>query len=339
MEKRCFQKAEILCVGTELLIGDIVNTNAAFLSRRLAALGIGVYRQAVVGDNPQRLAEDVRAALSRADLVVMSGGLGPTYDDLTKETVASVFGRALSLHAPSLARIERYFAATGRKMTENNKKQAMMPEGAIVFPNDYGTAPALALENGEGKAVVMLPGPPRELEPIFCEQVEPYLKRRTASVLVSRNLHVIGMGESSVENAIPAALLDSKNPTVATYCTPGEVRLRVTASAASEAAAATLCDEMVEALKSTPVGAYIYGIDVPSPEAALVAELQRTGLVLTTAESCTGGLIAKRVTDISGVSAVFAGGFTVYHTEQKTKQLGVPAALIEAHTGWLPEYH
>ena len=332
MEKRCFQKAEILCVGTELLIGDIVNTNAAFLSRRLAAMGIGVYRQAVVGDNPQRLAEDVRAALSRADLVVMSGGLGPTYDDLTKETVASVFGRALSLHAPSLARIERYFAATGRKMTENNKKQAMMPEGAIVFPNDYGTAPALALENEEGKAVIMLPGPPRELEPIFCEQVEPYLKRHTASVLVSRNLHVIGMGESSVENAIPKVLLDSQNPTVATYCTPGEVRLRVTASAADEAAAAALCDEMVEALKNTPVGAYIYGIDVPSPESALVAELQRAGLVLTTAESCTGGLIAKRVTDISGVSAVFAGGFTVYHTEQKTKQLGVPAELIEAHT-------
>ena len=145
MKKTCFSSAEILCVGTELLIGDIVNTNAAYLSRRLATLGIGVYRQAVVGDNPARLAEDVKAALSRADLVVMSGGLGPTYDDLTKETVAKVFGRKMEMHAPSLARIEGYFASTGRTMTENNKKQAMMPEGAIVFPNDYGTAPALAL--------------------------------------------------------------------------------------------------------------------------------------------------------------------------------------------------
>ena len=331
MQHTILQKAEILCVGTELLIGDIVNTNAAFLSRRLAAMGIGVYRQAVVGDNPARLAEDVRAALSRADLVVMSGGLGPTYDDLTKETVAKVFGRSMYCHEPSLARIKSYFSATGRVMTENNKKQAMMPEGAIVFPNDYGTAPALALVDDGGKTVVMLPGPPRELEPLFREQVEPFLQPRCEAVLASRNLHIIGMGESAVESVLPHALLDSENPTVAPYCAPGEVRLRVTARARDERAALTLCDEMVEKLMKTPVGAFVYGIDVPSPEAALVGELVAQGKTVATAESCTGGLISKRLTDVSGASAAVAGGAVTYQTREKVAVLGISAELIEEH--------
>ncbi|MBQ9802249.1 MAG: competence/damage-inducible protein A [Clostridia bacterium] len=332
MDNNCFERAEILCVGTELLIGDIVNTNAAYLSRRLATLGIGVYRQAVVGDNPARLREDVTAALSRSDLVIMSGGLGPTYDDLTKETVAGVFGREMYMHTPSLARIESYFASTGRTMTENNKKQAMMPQGAVVFPNDYGTAPALALENEEGKVVVMLPGPPRELEPLFREQVEPYLKKRCAAILVSRNLHIVGMGESAVEAALPQELRDSKNPTVAPYCATGEVRLRVTARDADEAHATALCDRMVARLMSLPIGAYVYGINVPAPEHALVAELAARGLSVATAESCTGGLIAKKLTDVAGCSSVVAGGAVTYQTREKTRILGVDPALIEANT-------
>ena len=329
MKNNCFERAEILCVGTELLIGDIVNTNAAYLSRRLATMGIGVYRQAVVGDNSARLAEDVRAALSRADLVIMSGGLGPTYDDLTKETVAAVFGRRMEMHAPSLARIEQYFAARGYVMTENNKKQAMMPVGATVFDNDYGTAPALALENEQGQVVVMLPGPPRELEPLFREQVEPYLHTRCEAVMFSRNLHIIGMGESMVDTVLPRALLHSENPTVAPYCATGEVRLRVTARAASSDEAMALCDEMVEKLKATPVWPYVYGVDVPSPEAALVAALAARGMTLSVAESCTGGLIAKRLTDIPGCSAVVAGGAVTYQTREKTAVLGVSAELIE----------
>ena len=332
MEKNCFARAEILCVGTELLIGDIVNTNAAYLSRRLAALGIGVYRQAVVGDNPERLAEDVRAALSRADLVVMSGGLGPTYDDLTKETVGKVFGRKMEMHAPSLARIEEYFASTGRRMTENNKKQAMMPEGAIVFPNDYGTAPALALENEEGQAVVMLPGPPRELEPLFCEQVEPYLKKRCASIMVSRNLHIIGMGESAVESELPPEIKDSANPTVAPYCVPGEVRLRVTAKDVDESHATALCDAMVERLRSLPLGRFVYGVDVPDAAHALVAELASRNMTVATGESCTGGLIAKKLTDVAGCSSVVAGGAVTYQTREKIKILGVDEARIAEHT-------
>ncbi|MBQ2758072.1 MAG: competence/damage-inducible protein A [Clostridia bacterium] len=328
MKNNCFERAEILCVGTELLIGDIVNTNAAYLARRLATLGIGVYRQGVVGDNPARLRADVTAALSRSDLVIMSGGLGPTYDDLTKETVAAVFGRKMQMHTPSLLRIESYFAATGRVMTENNKKQAMMPEGAVVFPNDYGTAPALALENEKGQVVVMLPGPPRELEPLFREQVEPYLKKRCEAILVSRNLHIIGMGESAVEAALPQALRDSENPTVAPYCATGEVRLRVTARDADEAHATALCDAMIEKLMALPLSEFVYGIDVPAPEYALVAELQRQGKTVATAESCTGGLIAKKLTDVPGCSDAVAGGAVTYQTHEKTRLLGVPADLI-----------
>ncbi|MBO7341989.1 MAG: competence/damage-inducible protein A [Clostridia bacterium] len=324
-------RAEILCVGTELLIGDIVNTNAAYLSRRLAALGIGVYRQSVVGDNRARLAEDLRAALSRADLVITSGGLGPTADDMTKEIAAEVFGRGMALHEPSLARIERYFAATGRVMTPNNRKQAMMPEGAIVFDNDYGTAPALALVSDEGKILVLLPGPPRELEPLFCEKVEPFLRPRCGAILFSRNVHICGMGESAVEAALPPALLSSANPTVAPYCIAGEVRLRVTAKAEDEQLAAQLCDRAVEQIKQTPVGEYIYAIDTPSPEAALVQLLLEKGLTVAAAESCTGGLIAKRLTDVAGSSGAVVGGVVTYQTPSKTALLGVPAALIEAH--------
>lgn len=331
MKHKSLRTAEILCIGTELLIGDIVNTNAAFLSRRLAALGIGVLRQSVVGDNPERLAADLKTALARADLVITSGGLGPTADDLSKEVAAKVFGRTMQLHQPSLDRIVAYFASTGRTMTDNNIKQAMMPEGAIILDNDYGTAPALALENDEGQLLVMLPGPPRELEPLFCERVEPLLLPRCDAVLFSRNLHIAGIGESAMEALLPPALLASSNPTVAPYCAPGEVRIRVTARAADRERAAALCDEAVATIQNTPVGAYIYGIDVDSPEAALVALLCERGLTVATAESCTGGLIAKRLTDVSGASAAVAGGAVTYQTREKTRMLGVDAALIEQY--------
>ncbi len=331
MEQAPLRRAEILCVGTELLIGDIVNTNAAYLARRLGTLGIGVYRQSVVGDNPERLAADLSTALERADLVITSGGLGPTADDLTKEIAAKVFGRSMSMHQPSLARIEAYFAATGREMTPNNRKQALMPEGATVFPNDYGTAPALALEREDGKILVMLPGPPRELEPLFCERVEPFLRPRCEAVLFSRNVHIAGMGESTVESVLPQELLSCANPTTAPYCVAGEVRLRVTARAASVKEAAALCDTTVKTIQNSPVGPYIYGIDTPSPEAALLQALLERGLTLSTAESCTGGLIAKRITDLPGSSGALVGSVVTYQTQTKTALLGVPAELIEKH--------
>ena len=330
--KRILQKAEILCVGTELLMGDVVNTNAAYLARRLSALGIGVYRKAVVGDNPARLAEDLTAALSRADLVMLTGGLGPTFDDLTKETAAAVFGRGMAMHKPSLDRMTAYFAAVGRTMTENNKKQALMPTGAVVFDNDCGTAPGLCLENEEGRLAILLPGPPAEMTAMFESRVEPFLRARTDGVLVSRNVRIMGMGESAVEAALPADIRESQNPTVAPYCDPGEVRLRVTARADDEKTARALCDDMVKRLRSAPFGDFIYAIDQPSAEAALLAELQKRGLTVATAESCTGGLLLKRLTDVPGCSAVVAGGAVTYQTREKERVLGIPHDLIERHT-------
>ena len=320
--------AEILCVGTELLLGDIVNTNAAYLSRKLAELGIHVYRHTAVGDNPTRLKHALEAAFAEADLVITSGGLGPTYDDLTKETVASYFGCELEMHEESLCTIRSYFSRIGREMTKNNEKQAMMPKGAIVFPNHYGTAPSLALCKG-GKTVIMLPGPPGELCPIFEEEILPYLKSRRETVLVSKNIHIFGMGESAVESHLKELMTESKNPTVAPYCKEGEVRLRVTAESDCEASATAMCDEMIEQIRQSEVGAYIYGVDVGCLEQAVVLFLRERGLTMACAESCTGGLIAKRVTDIAGCSDVFLGGCVTYANEAKERLLGVSHESLE----------
>lgn len=330
---RPIQSAEILCVGTELLLGDIVNTNAAYLSRALAALGIPVYHQTVVGDNPNRLRKALADALQHSDLVVTSGGLGPTYDDLTKETVAAYFGRSLVLHEESLERCRAYFARTNRVMPENNVKQAMLPEGATVFPNDYGTAPAVAIEDGEtGKTVVMLPGPPRELEPIFRERVTPYLRARSGEVFLSKNIHLFGIGESQAEVYVRELMEQSVNPTLAPYCQAGEVRFRVTARAESEEAASELCDEMIAQVSATPLEQYIYGIDVDSLENAAVRMLAERGLTVAVAESLTGGMIGERLTAVPGASQVFLGGFLTYTNEMKESLLGVSHETIERYT-------
>lgn len=324
--------AEILCVGTELLLGDIVNTNAAFLSRRLAELGISVYRHTCVGDNPKRLEGALCDALAHADLVIMSGGLGPTYDDLTKETVAAHFKREMEMHVESLKSIRDYFERTGRVMTKNNEKQAMMPKGAIVFPNHYGTAPALAItDDVENKTVIMLPGPPVELCPLFDGEVAPYLKARRDTVLVSKNINIFGLGESAVEEKLKEIMTEALNPTVAPYCKEGEVRLRVTASAHTEKEAAALCDEMIEKIRATEVGEFVYGIDADSMESVLVEYLRKNGLKLACAESCTGGLMAKRITDIAGCSDVFVGGCVTYANEAKTALLGVKEKTLEKY--------
>lgn len=324
------RSAEILCVGTELLLGDIVNTNAAYLSRKLAELGISVYYQSVVGDNPERLKKALSAAAERSDLIITSGGLGPTYDDLTKETVAEFFGKPLIRDKDILSRLEEYFAETGRVMTENNKKQADIPEGAIVLRNDYGTAPGVCLEDGKtGVTVIMLPGPPRELEPMFAEQAMPYLSSRRDSVLVSRNINIFGMGESSVENVLRSVMESSLNPTVAPYCKEGEVRLRVTAKAENEEKAYSMCGEMIEKILATEVGPAVYGIDTETIEHELVQRLSRSGKKFAAAESCTGGLIAKRITDVPGSSEVFLGGCVTYANSAKESLLGVKKESLE----------
>lgn len=325
------RSAEILCVGTEILIGDIVNTNATFLSRALADIGIGVYHHSVVGDNPQRLKDAFALALSRADIVITSGGLGPTKDDLTKETAAEFFGLPMELHEESLEFIRAYFASTGRVMSKNNEKQALMPKGATVFQNRYGTAPALAIESA-GKTVIMLPGPPVELVPLFNEEVLPYLRRGGSSAIVSKNVHIFGMGESAVAQALDSLLTESTNPSVAPYCGAGEVRLRVTASAESTEEADEMCSECVKTILKSEVGAFVYGVDCENIERALVNELHGKGFTLSAAESCTGGLIAKRITDISGCSDVFFGGCVTYTNEVKQRLLGVSAKTLEEHT-------
>ena len=322
--------AEILCTGEELLLGDIVNTNAAFLSERLTDLGICVYHHSVVGDDPHRLGECVEEGLSRSDIVIISGGLGPTKDDLTKETVAALFGRKMKLHEPSLADIKSYFERTGRVMSKNNEKQAMMPEGAIVFPNHFGTAPALALER-DSKSVIMLPGPPSELIPLFFEQVEPYLKSKISQAIVSKNIHIFGMGESAVAERIDALLIDTPSLTAATYCKEGEVRIRITARAEDESIATALCESHAQKIMQSEVGGFVYGVDVGTIENAVVMALHEKKLTLSAAESCTGGLIAKRITDISGCSDVFFGGCVTYTNDVKRRLIGVKAETLERY--------
>ncbi|MBC8570359.1 competence/damage-inducible protein A [Zongyangia hominis] len=314
-------KAEILCVGTELLLGDIVNTNAAFIARELARLGIDVYNQSVVGDNPQRLKESLELALERNDMVIMTGGLGPTYDDLTKETVAELFGRKMVLHQPSMERIERFFQHYRRVMTDNNRKQAYMPEGATVFPNDNGTAPGLAVEQ-DGKIAILLPGPPREMTPMFLDAVVPYLEQFSGSTLYSTNVHLFGIGESQVETILKEMMVSSQNPTIAPYAKEGEVRLRVTASAKSGEEAKAMVEPAVEKIKEI-LGEYIYGIDVGDLQTALVKALQSKNKKVAFAESCTGGYLAKRLTEVPGSSSVFDCGVCSYANEIKERILHV----------------
>ncbi len=323
------RSAEILCVGTELLLGDIINTNASYISRRLAALGIPVYRQAVVGDNPERMRQAIAESFSRSDCLILSGGLGPTCDDITKEMVAEHFGLELELNQEALDRMMEYFSSMGRNMTKNNEKQAMAPIGARVLQNNWGTAPGFVIEQGD-KTAILLPGPPIELEPMWRERVEPYLFERSNSVIVSKNIYILGMGESAVEEKLRYMMEELENPTVAPYAGNGECRVRVSARAKDAETASKMCDDLIEEIKKTEVGEFIYGIDVDSMENALVMHLRERGMTLACAESCTGGLIAKRITDVSGCSDVFLGGCVTYANEAKEKLIGVKHETLEA---------
>ena len=325
--------AEILCVGTELLLGSIINTNAAFLSRELASLGIFVYHQSVVGDNQARLKSSIELSLSRADILVITGGLGPTYDDLTKETVAEYFKRRMEIHEPSLERLRQFFGNLNREMTPNNAKQAMMPEGAIVFPNNYGTAPALAVESEDKtKTIIMLPGPPREMEPIFTEEVKPFLQKKSGSVLLSKTINLFGTGESAIEQKLRELMQNAINPSIAPYAKEGEVEIRVTASGANERECLDLIDPAIAQIKAHEgVGEFIYGIDVKSLQNAVYLKLREKNLTLATAESCTGGLIGKRITEIAGSSSVYLGGVVAYDNSVKINMLGVNSETLNNH--------
>ncbi len=326
--------AEIITVGTELLLGDIVNTNSQFLSRELAAYGIGMLYQSTVGDNIDRLGEVLRLAMNRSDLVLLTGGLGPTEDDLTRETVADILGLPLELHEESLRRIEEYFQNTGREMTENNRKQAMLPSGCVVFPNDHGTAPGCAVER-YGQSIVLLPGPPRELIPMFNDYVAPYLSRFSGGTIFSRTVGVFGLSESSVAQRL-ADLVCQENPTVAPYAKDGEVVLRVTARADSMEDAQAMCAPVVEEICKR-LSVNVYGVDAGSLPKAVVSLLKEKDIKIATAESCTAGLLSTRITEVPGASAVFECGVAAYSKEIKHNVLGVPEALLEEYGAVSPE--
>ncbi|NLC53002.1 MAG: competence/damage-inducible protein A [Firmicutes bacterium] len=328
-------RAEIISVGTELLLGEIVDTNAAFLSEELAALGIELYHRTTVGDNAQRLKQAITEALARVDLVLTSGGLGPTADDLTKETVAEVLGLSLVLDRPSLEAIESYFAKTGRPMTENNYKQALIPEGGAALPNRKGTAPGVSVRKG-GKWVVCLPGPPQELIPMFREYVRPQLEAESRGVIRSRVLRLYGMGESTLVQEIADLLSKQTNPALAPLASEGEVRLRITASAETVAEAEAAIIGLERKLRAR-LGHTIYGVDDETLEAVVVGFLKQRGETLAVAESCTGGLLANRITDVPGASAVFDRGVVAYSNRSKEELLGIPAAVIERAGAVSPE--
>ncbi len=318
---------EILAVGTELLMGEIVNSDAQMISRGLNEHGFNVYWHTVVGDNPARLREALETAKSRADVLITTGGLGPTADDLTKETVAEVFGRPLQMDQAQLVRLKERM---GPQMTPNNEKQAMLPEGCTVLVNDWGTAPGCAFE-ADGCHVIMLPGPPRECTPMFRLRALPYLEKLCGGVIGSRYVKIFGQGESSVEY-LTRPLADSlKDVTMAPYAKEGECELRITARADSKEAALALCDPVVEQVKAL-LGDKVYGVDVSSLEEVVVEGLKARKMTIACAESCTGGLIAKRITDISGASEVFGYGCVTYWNEAKMGLLGVSPETIEQYT-------
>ena len=322
---------ELVCVGTELLLGNIVNTNAAFLARQCAMLGLSMYHQSVVGDNEERLKETIRTALDRSDIVILCGGLGPTQDDLTKETAAAVMGLPLVEDPHSKERIEEYFKNSPFKIiTDNNWKQALVPEGCIVIDNHNGTAPGIIMEK-DGKSMILLPGPPNELIPMFHQDIFPYLNRLQPETIYSVMVKLCDVGESLVETEILDLIEAQENPTIATYAKTGEVHLRVTARASDEKEARKLVKPMLKELKKR-FGSHIYATnEATTLEESIVALLKEKNLTLTTAESCTGGMLSARLTNVSGVSEVFKQGFVTYSNRAKRKLLDVKKNTLKTY--------
>ena len=321
--------AELIAVGTELLLGSIANTDGQFISRELSRLGIAVYHHTVVGDNPARLRSAVELAKTRSDLIITTGGLGPTCDDLTKNVLSECFGKKLIYNEEAAARMEAYFRRSGREITPNNYQQAWLPEGCVPFQNDWGTAPGCGFE-ADGVRVIMLPGPPSECRPMFLERAVPYLGDWTDGAIVSRTLHIFGKGESAVESLLRDRMNAMENPTLAPYAKEGEMELRLTAKAQDDQAARALIAPAEAQLREL-LGDLIYGVDGDTLEGVCLRLLKEGGLTLSTAESCTGGLMAKRITDLSGASAAFKGGVVSYWSQVKHEVLGVPQDLLDTY--------
>lgn len=301
-------------------MGDILNTDAQFLSIELAKLGISVIHQSTVGDNRERLLAQLKEAADRSDIIILSGGLGPTPDDLTKEVCCEFFGKKMFLHEPTVEKIKTYFSTKGMEMAQNNLKQAMLPKDCVIFPNDNGTAPGMAIEK-DGVHILVLPGPPRELKPMFRNCAVPYLMQFSDRIIVSHNIRTFGIGESLMAERVND-LFDAENPTVAPYAKDGEALLRVTAMARTKEEAENLCKPVINEIKNRLDG-FVYGVDYTCIEEAVIEKLKEKHMKVATAESCTGGLIAKRITDVPGASEIFDCGIISYANEIKHRVLGV----------------
>jgi len=322
-------RAEIIAVGTELLLGQIANTNAQYLSQKLAEIGVNVYYHTVVGDNFSRLTEVIRLAFGRSDLIVFTGGLGPTQDDLTKETVADHLGVQLVTDEPAMERIHSFFDQRGITMTENNRKQALVLEGSTVFANDHGMAPGMAITR-EGKTLVLLPGPPSELYPMVELYVMPFLTGLLPDqqVFHSRVLRFFGIGESALEERLLDLIEQQSNPTIAPYAKEFEVTLRITARAATIDQAEQLIVPVEQQIRER-VGAYLYATGETSLHEVVVQELRSRGETIACAESCTGGTASALLASVPGSSAVFRGGIVSYTNDVKHGLLDVPSEILE----------
>ena len=322
-------KAEIIAIGTEILLGDIVNTNAQFLAKELAALGIDVYHQSVIGDNAERIIESFEKAFERCDLVITTGGLGPTQDDLTKELGAKYFNKKLVLHEPSLGWIKTYLDMKDEAIVEANKKQAYFPEGSIILPNPNGTAPG-SIVSENNKILIILPGPPREMKPMFNDHVKKYLEGITGKIIKSKTLRLFGIGESLMAQKLNNLIQNSKNPTVAPYAKDNDVTLRITAKGNSEKECDDLINPVEKEIKDA-LGEYIYGEGETSLENVVSEILCNNKLSVSTAESCTGGMVAASLISYPGISDVFKEGAVTYSNESKMKRLGVRKETLDRY--------
>ena len=323
-------RAEIISVGTEILLGDIVNTNTQFLAKELASIGIEVYRQEVVGDNQDRLLGILEEALNRSDMVITTGGLGPTNDDLTKETACKFFNMDLELHQESLKALEEYFFKMGRKITESNYKQVYFPKEAIVLPNPNGTAPGAILEKNN-KYIVILPGPPREMKPMYLNHVKPYLIKKGDGIIESKVVRVLGIGESMAAEKLKKFIENGVNPTVAPYAKEEDVIFRITAKAESQKEALKLIEPVKNQIEEI-LGQDVYGEGEETTIEMVVGDLLiKNNLKISTAESCTGGMIASRLVSVSGISDVFLEGAVTYANEAKVRTLNVKEETLKKY--------
>lgn len=320
-------KTAILSVGTEILFGQIVNTNTVYLSQQMNMLGFDVMYHYTVGDNPKRVEEMIDLAFQDCDLILTTGGLGPTQDDLTKEVACKALDDTLVMMDDVLEEITKYFKTLGREMTENNKKQAIMPSRATVFHNDAGTAPGFALEK-DGKYIICMPGPPREMKRMFQKSVVPFLQSMIDGALYYRQIRFFGIGESMLETQLLDLIDNQTDPTLATYAKEGECSLRIASKRATEEEAEHAVDEMLEMVKER-VGHYIYSCDDDELAQVVADRLMEQGLTLSSAESCTGGMFASTMTDIPGISQCFDRGLVTYSNQAKMEELGVSAGTLE----------